>query len=92
MAASGLPAIGGPMSDITIAAPRQALAASADMVAAMRAYMVMNNRGLLVGMLLAPGLFRGIGVAGTICLCGMAIRFTGMTGMLRHGAVQVAPA
>jgi MFS transporter, DHA3 family, macrolide efflux protein len=92
MAASGLAGIGGPMSDITIATLRQTLLASADMAAAMRAYMVMNNLGLLVGMLLAPGLFRGIGVAGTVCLCGAAILFTGMTGILRHGAARVAPA
>jgi len=92
MAASGLAAIGGPMSDITIATLRQTLLASADMAAAMRAYMVMNNFGLLVGMLLAPGLFRGAGISGTVALCGAAILFTGMTGMLRHGDVRVAPA
>jgi len=92
MAASGLAAIGGPMSDITIATLRQTLLASADMAAAMRAYMVMNNLGVLTGMLMAPALFRGIGIPGTVALCGAAILFAGTTGMLRHGAVRVAPA
>jgi hypothetical protein len=92
MAASGLAAIGGPMSDITIATLRQTLLAAADMAAAVRAYMVMNNLGLLVGMLLAPGLLRSVGIPGTTALCGAAILFTGMTGMLRHGDVRVAPA
>ena len=92
MAASGLAAIGGPMSDITIATLRQTLLASADMAAAMRAYMVMNNLGLLTGMLMAPELFRGVGIPRTLALCGAAIVFTGITGMLRHGDVRVAPA
>ena len=58
----------------------------------MRAYMAMTNLGVLVGMLLAPGLFRGVGIAGTVALCGAAILLTGMTGMLRHGSVRVVPA
>ena len=58
----------------------------------MRAYMVMTNLGVLTGMLMAPGLFRNVGIAGTVALCGAAIVLTGMTGMLRLGAVRVAPA
>ena len=92
MAAAGLAAIGGPMSDITIATLRQTLLAAGDMAAAMRAYMVMNNFGLLVGMLLAPELFRGVGIPGTVGLCGAAILLAGVTGMLRHGGVRLAPA
>jgi hypothetical protein len=92
MAAAGLAAIGGPMSDITIATLRQTLLASADMAAAMRAYMVMNNLGLLVGMLMAPALFRGVGVPAAVALCGAAIVLTGMTGILRHGRVRLAMA
>jgi hypothetical protein len=92
MAASGLAAIGGPMSDITIATLRQTLLASADMAAAMRAYMVMNNLGLLVGMLMAPGLFHGVGVAAGVALCGLAIALAGMTGVLRLGSVRLVTA
>jgi len=92
IAASAMAGIGGPMSDITIATLRQTLLASADMAAAMRAYMVMTNLGSLTGMLMAPALFRGVGIAATVALCGMAIVLTGMTGMLRHGGARVAPA
>ena len=92
MVAAGMAGIGGPMSDITIATLRQTLLATADMAAAMRAYMVMTNLGVLTGMLMAPGLFRNVGIAGTVALCGAAIVLTGMTGMLRLGDVRVAPA
>jgi hypothetical protein len=54
--------------------------------------MVMTNLGSLTGMLMAPALFRGVGIAATVALCGMAIVLTGMTGMLRHGGARVAPA
>jgi MFS family permease len=92
MGAAGLAAIGGPMSDITIATLRQTLLATSDMAAAMRAYMVMTNLGVLVGMAAAPGLFRAVGVAAGVALCGVAIVLTGMTGMLRHGGVRLASA
>jgi DHA3 family macrolide efflux protein-like MFS transporter len=92
MVAAGLAAIGGPMSDITIATLRQTLLASVDMAAAMRAYMVMTNLGVLAGMLMAPAVFRNVGIAGTVALCGAAILLTGMMGMLRLGATRVAPA
>lgn len=80
------------MSDITIATLRQTLLATSDMAAAMRAYMVMTNLGVLVGMAAAPGLFRAVGVAAGVALCGVAIVLTGMTGMLRHGGVRLASA
>jgi hypothetical protein len=92
MAAAGIAGIGGPMSDITIATLRQTLLATADMAAAMRAYMVMTNLGVLTGMLMAPALFRNVGIAGTVALCGGAILLIGMIGMLRLGATRVAPA
>lgn len=92
MAAAGMAGIGGPMSDITIATLRQTLLATADMAAAMRAYMVMTNLGVLAGMVMAPALFRNVGIAGTVALCGGAILLTGMMGMLRLGATRVAPA
>jgi hypothetical protein len=92
MGAAGIAGIGGPMSDVTIATLRQTLLASADMAAAMRAYMVMTNLGVLAGMLMAPALFRGVGIAGTVALCGAAIVLTGMTGMLRHGGIRLVAA
>jgi DHA3 family macrolide efflux protein-like MFS transporter len=92
MAAGGMAGIGGPMSDVTIATLRQTLLATADMAAAMRAHMTMTNLGALTGMLMAPVLFRNVGIAGTMALCGVAIVLTGMTGLLRLGATRVAPA
>ena len=92
MAAAGFAAIGGPMSDITIATLRQTLLAATDMAAAMRAHLAMTNFGVLGGMLIAPGLFRAAGVPGTVALCGAAILLTGATGLLRHHSVRVAPA
>jgi hypothetical protein len=92
MAAAGLAAIGGPMSDVTIATVRQLLLATPDMAAAMRAYMVMTNAGALLGMLLAPALFRTIGPSAVVSLCGVAIVLTGATGLLRHRDVRLAVA
>jgi MFS family permease len=92
MAASALAAIGGPMSDVTIATVRHIVLEIPDLAAAMRAYMVMNNLGQVVGMVLAPELFRTVGVAGAVAICGAAILLTGVTGMLRHGGVRLAPA
>ena len=47
--------------------------------------------GVLAGMLMAPAVFRNVGIAGTVALCGTAILLIGMTGMLRLGATRVAP-
>jgi MFS family permease len=92
MAAAGLAAIGGPMSDVTIATLRQLLLAMTDMAAAMRAYMVMTNAGALLGMLLAPALIRTIGPPAMVLLCGLAIALTGAIGLLRHRDVRLAVA
>jgi hypothetical protein len=53
---------------------------------------VMTNLGVLAGMLMAPALFRNVGISGTVALCGGAILLIGMTGMVRLGATRVAPA
>jgi hypothetical protein len=92
MAAAALAAIGGPMSDVTVATVRQVLLATADMAAAMRAYMVMANAGALLGMLLAPALFRMIGVSAMQTMCGLAIVLAGAIGLLRHRDVRLAVA
>jgi len=92
MAAAGLAAIGGPMSDVTIATLRQLLLAMTDIAAAMRAYMVMTNAGALLGMLLAPALIRTIGPPAMVLLCGLAIALTGAIGLLRHRDVRLAVA
>jgi hypothetical protein len=92
MAAAAMAGIRGPMSDITIATLRQTLLTTADMAAAMRAYMVMTDLGVRAGMLVAPVFFHNVGIAGTVALCGAAILLTGMTAMLRHGGARVVSA
>ncbi len=58
--------IGGPMQDITFATMRQIVLERHELAAAVRAYMVVNNLGLLVTLLLAPWAFSAMGVAWTI--------------------------
>ena len=76
-------AIGGPMSDITIATLRQTLLARGDIAPAMRAYMVMNNVGLLAAMLIAPGGMDAFGIAPVIVMCGTIVAVIGGIGLLR---------
>lgn len=59
-------AIGGPMQDITFATMRQIVLERHELAAAVRAYMVVNNLGLLVALGIAPWAFGGLGVAATI--------------------------
>ena len=92
MAVAVMTAIGGPMSDITIATLRQTLLPAADMAAAMRANMTMLNLGLLIGMLLAPGIYHAIGVAPGVMLYGTVMMLTGAIGMLRYRNVRLAVA
>jgi hypothetical protein len=87
-----LTAIGGPMSDITIATLRQTLLPAADIAAAMRAYLVMLNLGQLVGMLAAPAVFYLLGVAPGVMLYGGLMVSTGAIGLLRCRSVPLAVA
>ena len=61
--AAAFGALGGPMSDITVAVLRQTRLAASDLPAAMRAYMVASYAGLLAAMLVTPALLRGFGYA-----------------------------
>lgn len=78
IAAAVMTAIGGPMSDITIATLRQTLLPAADIAAAMRAGMVMLNLGQLLGMAAAPAVFHAIGVAPGVMLYGGVMALTGL--------------
>ncbi len=60
--------IGGPMQDITFATMRQIVLERHELAAAVRAYMVVNNLGLLVTLLIAPWAFAAMGVAWTIAV------------------------
>jgi hypothetical protein len=82
MATAAFAAIGGPMSDITIATLRQTLLLRGDIAPAMRAYMVMNNVGLLAAMLIAPPALDRFGIAPVIAACGGIVAIAGTTGLV----------
>jgi hypothetical protein len=73
IAAAALAAIGGPLHDITMATLRQIALPRADLAAVVRAYMVMNQLGLLVVLLASPLLFRLFGVPQSVMLFGATI-------------------
>jgi DHA3 family macrolide efflux protein-like MFS transporter len=78
-------AIGGPMQDITTATLRQTALPQPDLAAAVRAFMVMNNLGLLLALLIAPTLFDTIGVPAAVMACGGAIVLVAAVGFARFG-------
>ncbi len=84
-ACAALSAIGGPMQDITTATIRQTSLPRHDLAAAVRAFMVMNALGMLVTLLVAPGIIERIGMAATIGICGAPILALGILGLLLFG-------
>ncbi len=70
---AALAAFGGPMQDITAATLRQTELPHADLAAAVRAFMVMNQLGALIALLAAPRVFDAIGIAPAMLLCGAMI-------------------
>ncbi len=66
-------AIGGPMQDITFATMRQTVLERHELAAAVRAYMVVNNLGLLVTLLLAPLAFAAMGIAWAIVAASLVL-------------------
>ena len=84
-AAAAIGAAGGPMQDIMVATLRQTELRRADIAAAVRAFVVAANLGLLVTLAVAPGLFNAIGVAPAVMLCGVAYAGVGIVGLLRMG-------
>jgi len=85
MGAAMVSAIGGPMHDITNATLRQTVLGAADIAAGARAFLVMTQLGLLIGLLISPLLFREIGVAGTVILGGFVVIFVSFAGLFRFG-------
>ncbi|HEX3349667.1 MAG TPA: MFS transporter [Acetobacteraceae bacterium] len=82
---AGFSAIGGPMQDITTATLRQLELPKADLAASVRAYIVMNNLGLLISLLVAPTVFDTIGIPATIVLCGAGELLIPVLGVRRFG-------
>ncbi len=91
MATAALAAIGGPMSDIPIATLRQTLLRRADIAPAMRAYMVVNNLGLVLAMVLAPRAIEHFGVAAVAIAGGAMVAALGLFGMVQLGRVVPQP-
>jgi uncharacterized protein YacL len=73
------------MHDITNATLRQTVLGAADIAAGARAFLVMTQLGLLIGLLISPLLFREIGVAGTVILGGFVVIFVSFAGLFRFG-------
>ncbi|MDE2333039.1 MAG: MFS transporter [Rhodospirillales bacterium] len=67
--------IGGPMQDITFATMRQIVLDRHELAAAVRAYMVMNNLGMLVILMLAPLAFATMGVPWAIAGASLLLAF-----------------
>ena len=80
---------GGPMGDVPGAVLRQTELPRDDVPAAMRAYLVVNNLGVLVGMVVAPVLFTVVGVAPGIVVCGGLMVAAGLWGLARCRGVRV---
>ncbi len=88
-ASAALGAIGGPMKDVPIAVLRQTELPHADIPAAMRAYLVAANGGLLVAMVIAPPLYAAFPVACIIAVCAAITLAVGIAGMIRFAAPRV---
>jgi MFS family permease len=84
-AAAAIGAVAGPMQDIMVATLRQTDLPLADIAAAVRAFILVNNLGLLIALALAPSLFDGIGVAPAVLLCGLSYAAAGVAGLMRFG-------
>jgi hypothetical protein len=81
--AAALGALGGPMQDIAVATLRQTELPRADIAAAVRAWILVGNLGLLATLALAPSLFHAIGPAPAMLLGGVAYAGVGAIGLLR---------
>ena len=78
---AALTAIGGPMKDIPLAVLRQTELPRRDLPAAMRAFLVSANAGLLAAMLVAPLAFETLGVPLTLLVCGATNLAIGVLGV-----------
>lgn len=84
LAGAALSGAGAPMMDVPTATVRQTELARGDLPAAVRAFMVVNNLGMLGVLALAPTVFNLLGVAPSIMLCGAVIAVQGVYGLARR--------
>lgn len=82
-AAAAIGAAGGPMQDIMVATLRQTELPPADIAAAVRSFIVVNNAGLLLTLAVAPGAFDALGVAQAVLVCGAVYVGTGVVGLVK---------
>ncbi len=83
MAGAALSGAGAPMMDVPTATLRQTVLARADIPAAVRAFMVVNQLGLLGVLAVAPMVFERIGPAMGVALCGGVITLQGVWTLAR---------
>ncbi len=83
MAGAALSGAGAPMMDVPTATLRQTVLARADIPAAVRAFMVVNQLGLLGVLAVAPMLFERVGPAMGVALCGGVITLQGVWTLAR---------
>ena len=83
MLAAAVAAPGGPMQDIPVAVLRQTAFAPADVPAVMRAYLGVNQAGLLAGMAAAPLLLGTFSPAVVIAVCASIVLGVGLKGIGR---------
>jgi hypothetical protein len=81
-------AIGGPLHDVTLATLRQTALPRGDIPAVVRAFMVMNQLGILASLLVAPSVFDGVGVPAVVMFAGVAVLAVSTVGMLTRGRVR----
>jgi hypothetical protein len=82
-AGAALSGAGAPMMDVPTATLRQTVLARADIPAAVRAFMVVNQLGLLGVLAVAPMVFERIGPAMGVALCGGVITLQGVWTLAR---------
>ena len=82
--AAAFGAVGGPMKDVAVAVLGQTRLPRADQAAAARAQLVSGNLGVLAAFLAAPTVFRTLGPAPTVVLCGAALLLVAGLGLARH--------
>ncbi|CAH2604821.1 MFS transporter [Rhodovastum atsumiense] len=90
--AAAIGAAGGPMQDIMVATLRQTELPRADIAAAVRAFILANNLGLLAALAVAPALFDALGRAPAVLLFGILYAAAGITGWLRFTRRPDGPA
>ena len=77
-------AIGGPMQDIPVAVLMQTVLPRQDIQAATRAFIAVNQGGLLLGLAIAPALLVLLPLSVVIGLCGAPIVAFGVVGLRRY--------